>query len=108
MPEKAPSRMDVLSAPTLRHYADGSYFVKITCEFCQVKRFYEPVDILQLCGNISVRQIAKQFRCEKCQRKDYLTAYLVSPPAADRVGMKVRRLTEIRIIRKPIWKDIKL
>lgn len=29
-------------------------------------------------------------------------------PAADRVGMKVRRLTEIRIIRKPIWKDVKL
>ena len=100
--------MDVLSAPTLRSYADGSYFVKITCEFCQLKRFYEPVDILQLCGNISVRQIANQFRCETCKRKDYLIADLISPPAADRVGMSVRRLTEIRIIRKPVWKDIKL
>ena len=108
MPENAPSRMDVLSAPTLRNYADGSYFVKIDCAFCQVKRFYEPVDILQLCGNISVRQIAKQFRCEKCQRKDYLTAELVSPPAAERLGMSVRRLTEIRIIRRPVWKDVKL
>ena len=108
MPEKAPSRMDVLSAPTLRNYADGSYFVKIDCAFCQVKRFYEPVDLLQLCGNISVRQIAKQFRCEQCKRKDYLTADLVSPPAAERAGMIVRRLTEIRIIRKPVWKDIKL
>ncbi len=100
--------MDVLSAPTLRHYADGSYFVKITCELCQVKRFYEPVDLLHLCGNISVRQIAKQFRCEQCNRKDYLTADLVSPPSRELVGMSVRRLTEIRIIRKPIWKDVKI
>lgn len=100
--------MDVLSAPTLSRYAQGSYLVKIDCALCQVKRFYEPVDIMQLCGNISVRHIAKQFRCEQCKRKDYLTADLVSPPAADRVGMSVRRLTEIRIIRKPVWKDIKL
>lgn len=100
--------MDVLSASTLRHYADGSYFVKITCEFCQVKRFYEPVDLLQLCGNISVRQIAKQFRCEQCKRKDYLTADLVSPPSRELVGMSVRRLTEIRIIRKPIWTDVNI
>lgn len=108
MPEKAPSRMDVLSAPTLSSYAQGSHFVKITCEFCRLKRFYEPVDIMQLCGNISVRQIANRFRCEKCERKDYLTIDLVNPSAAERVGMSVRRLTEIRIIRKPVWKDIKL
>lgn len=108
MPEKAPSRMDVLSAPTLSSYAKGSHFVKITCEFCRLKRFYEPVDIMQLCGNISVRRIAKQFRCEQCKGKDYLTADLVSPPTAERIGMSVRRLTEIRIIRKPIWKDVKL
>jgi len=108
MPEKAPSRMDVLSAPTLSSYAQGSHFVKITCELCRVQRFYEPVDIMQLCGNISVRQIAKQFRCEKCGRKDYLDVDLVSPSAAERPGMSVRRLTEIRIIRKPVWKDVTL
>ena len=100
--------MDVLSAPTLRNYANGSHYVKIDCALCQVKRFYEPVDLLQLCGNISVRQIAKQFRCEQCKRKDYLTADLVSPPSRELVGMSVRRLTEIRIIRKPIWRDLKL
>ncbi len=100
--------MDVLSAPTLSSYVQGSHFVKITCEFCRLKRFYEPVDIMQLCGNISVRQITNQFRCEKCERKDYLTVDLVSPSAAERVGMSVRRLTQIRIIRKPVWKDIKL
>lgn len=108
MPEKAPSRVDVLSAATLRNYATGSYYVKIDCALCRVKRFYEPVDLLQLCGNISVRQIAKQFRCEQCKRKDYLTADLVSPPSRELVGMSVRRLTEIRIIRKPVWKDVKL
>ncbi|SCB38940.1 hypothetical protein [Rhizobium hainanense] len=108
MPEKAPTRVDVLSAPTLSYYATGSYYVKIDCALCRVKRFYEPVDLLQLCGNISVRHIAKQFRCEQCNRKDYLTADLVSSPSNELVGMNLRRLVQIRIIRKPIWKDVKL
>ncbi|MGG6895814.1 hypothetical protein [Rhizobium sp. BR 315] len=108
MPEKAPSRVDVLSAPTLRYYANGSYYVKIDCAHCRVKRFYEPVDLLQLCGNISVRQIAKQFRCELCNRKDYLAADLISPPSKELVGMTIRRLVQIQIIRKPVWKDVKL
>lgn len=108
MPEKAPSRIDVLSAPTLSAYANGSYYIKVYCAHCRVTRFYEPVDLLQLCGNISIRHIAKQFRCEQCNGKDYLTADLLSPSSKELMGMTVRRLVQIRIIRKPIWKDIKL
>lgn len=100
--------MDVISASTLSSYANGSYYVKIACAHCRIKRFYDPVDLMQLCGNISVRRIARQFRCEQCNKKDYLTADLVSPPSKELVGMNVRRLVQIRIIRKPVWKDVKL
>ena len=108
MPEKPASRTDVLSAPTLSSYSNGSYYIKIDCALCRLKRFYEPVDLLQLCGNITIRRIAQQFRCEQCNRKDYLTAEMLSPSSNELVGMQVRRLVQIRIIRKPIWKDIKL
>lgn len=108
MPEKPATRDDVLSAPTLSYYASGSYYIKIDCAHCRVKRFYEPVDLMQLCGNISVRRIARQFRCELCNKKEYLTAEVLSPSSKELVGMSVRRLAQIRIIRKPIWKDIKL
>lgn len=108
MPEKPVSRDDVLSAPTLSYYANGSYYVKIDCAHCRVKRFYEPVDIMQLCGNISVRRIARQFRCEQCNRKDYLTADLLSPSSKELIGMTIQRLVQIQIIRKPVWKDVKL
>lgn len=108
MPEKPASRTDVLSAPTPSSYSGGSYYIKIDCAHCRAKRFYEPVDIQQLCRNISIRRIAQQFRCELCNKKDPLTAEMLSPSSKELVGMEVRRLVQIRIIRKPIWKDIKL
>lgn len=108
MPEKSPSRHEVLSAPTLSRFDDGSYLVKIDCAHCRVTRFYDPADLKRLCGDIPVRRIASRFSCQICNRKDYLTSALVSPSAKERVGMKVRRLVEIRLIRKPVWEDTKL
>jgi hypothetical protein len=55
-----------------------------------------------------VERIPKKFRCERCDTKQYLRADLISPSAAEMVGLRVRKLMEIKHIRKPIWKDVKL
>ncbi len=108
MPEKPLSRYDVLGAPTLSSYPHGGYYVKIDCAHCRVKRIYEPVDLIPLCGDIPIRSVARRFRCELCTRKDYLAAELLSPSAKELVGMPLRKLVRIKLIRRPIWKDMKL
>jgi hypothetical protein len=108
MPEKALSRTDVLSAPTLSHYGTGTYYIKIDCAHCRVKHLYDPADLIKLCGDIQVRRIARQFRCQLCKRKDYLSSELLSPTASELAGMKVRKLIEIKLIRRPVWQDLKL
>jgi len=108
MPEKSPSRNDVLRRPTLSSFIDRTYFIKIDCQLCRVKRLYLPADLIPLCGDITVERIPKKFRCERCDTKQYLRADLVSPSAAEMVGLRVRKLMEIKHIRKPIWKDVKL
>jgi hypothetical protein len=70
--------------------------VRITCQWCHITHLYVPEDIIKLCGDITVFEVASKFRCFQCKRKDHLTADLHSTLPQDQIGLKVRRLIEIR------------
>ncbi|WFU04652.1 hypothetical protein QA648_28200 (plasmid) [Rhizobium sp. CB3171] len=93
---------------TLSSYDMGSIFVSITCEWCRTAHLYVPEDLIKLCGDITVFEIASKFRCSECKRKDYLTADLRCMLPQDQIGLKVRRLIDIKQVRKPIWQDVTL
>ncbi|WFU10910.1 hypothetical protein QA646_08745 [Rhizobium sp. CB3090] len=92
--------------PKLSSFA-GSQYVKITCTWCRITHLYEPEDLIKLFGDVPLLDIERQFRCEGCGRKDYLDARLHSPLGADAIGLTIRQLVEIRMVRRPVWKDVK-
>jgi hypothetical protein len=94
--------------PTMSKSAEIGQLITITCTWCRISHRYEPCDLLQLLGDVPFLNIEINFRCSECGKQEYLKAALDMPSANARVGMKVRRLVEIRTIRKPIWKDVTL
>jgi hypothetical protein len=43
-------------------------------------------------------------RCERCKLRE-LDADIILPSAAERLKIRVRRLVEIRMVRRVIWRD---
>jgi hypothetical protein len=43
--------------------------------------------------------------CEQCSRRDWLTATFCHLTAAERATTTARRLADIRLVRKVVWRD---
>lgn len=110
MPEQHPPSRPYArhKIPTLSAFTTDSLFIRIKCTWCKIDHLYRPADLVPLCGDITVYEIAGKFRCERCDKKSYMEAELYSPMAADTVGLKVRKLVEIKLVRKPVWQDVTL
>ena len=94
--------------PTLSSFTTQTLFIKVGCRLCSVRHLYRPADLIPLCGDVTVFEIAGKFRCERCGKKSYMAADLYSPMASETVGLKVRKLVEIKLVRKPVWQDVTL
>ena len=94
--------------PRMSTAIEHGQFIKISCTWCHISHCYDPADLKQLIGDVPFLNIEIHFRCSDCGKKEYMMAYIENPPARERVGMVVRRLVEIRTVRRPIWKDVKL
>ena len=94
--------------PHMSEFAELGHLIKISCTWCRVSHCYGPADMITLLGDVPFLNIEIHFRCSDCGKKEYMMAYIENPPARERVGMTVRQLVEIRTVRRPIWKDVKL
>jgi hypothetical protein len=79
--------------------------VRITCQFCRITRYFEPADLEQVLGDVAFRQALGAMRCEKCRRRDYIVGALTIPTAEERAAIRLRRLVDVRYVRKVIWRD---
>ncbi|MDI6025610.1 hypothetical protein QBK99_05255 [Corticibacterium sp. UT-5YL-CI-8] len=77
----------------------------ISCGLCNLRRNYLAGDLLKMLGDVSIFDVERHMRCTQCGRKDYMTVKFDLPPPGDRVKMKFRRLVEIKMVRKFIWRD---
>ena len=96
--------------PRLLDAHQNGQFVKVTCKWCrpQITRNYRPMDIAKLVGDRHVMELQHRFRCEKCRRNDYMEVSF-EMVIGDRIkGFPVRELVEIRTVKRPVWRDIKL
>jgi hypothetical protein len=90
---------------TLSKAEETGHIVKIDCMFCRIAHRYRCRDLLQLCGDAAIDEIAPHFRCEKCGNKDYLRAIFELPWGHDIGKLRVRKLVKVKMVRKPVWKD---
>ena len=78
---------------------------RVTCHFCHVTRHFEPADLERLLGDVPFHALLDRMRCEKCRRRDYLVAVLTIPTAEERLNTGVRRLVDVRYMRRVTWRD---
>ncbi|PWE54032.1 hypothetical protein DEM27_22195 [Metarhizobium album] len=90
---------------TLAHAHESNLYVRVHCKWCRISRLYYAKDILRLCGDVLIDEVPPQMRCEKCRRKDHLDAQYDTVYGPDVGKTKIRRLVEIKTIRRPIWID---
>lgn len=90
---------------TLTRAEETGQIVKIDCMYCRITHRYRCRDLLQLCGDVAIDEIACHFRCEKCNHKDYLRAIFELPWGSDIGKLRIRKLVRIKTVRKPVWKD---
>lgn len=79
--------------------------VTITCHWCKISRHYLPDELRQVTGDVEVDHCALRMRCERCHRREYLDVKGWVPSAADRMRITFRRLAEVRMVRKIVWRD---
>ena len=90
---------------TLLHAHDAGQVARIRCGYCNIKRFYKPKELCEVIGNVSIDQVRAKVRCEKCGRKESMSAELFHPVGKEHVTIRYRRLVEIRWERRVIWRD---
>ncbi|CCV03301.1 conserved hypothetical protein [Mesorhizobium metallidurans STM 2683] len=79
--------------------------VLVRCGLCSVKRWYQPGDLREIFGDIEAELVGHKMSCERCGKNDCIHAETQNPSARERQGIRVRRLVEIRMVRRVIWKD---
>jgi hypothetical protein len=93
------------TAWTLSKAHDAGQLVRIQCQHCNVRRYFEPADLQRLIGDVGADQVAGRMRCEKCQKTEWLTAAFCHLSGAERARVRVRRLADVKMVRKVVWRD---
>lgn len=78
--------------------------IRVRCNNCNITRHYLPGDLLKLVGDIPFWDVERHMRCERCKRREFDVDILL-PSASEGLKIRVRRLVEIKMVRRVIWRD---
>ena len=90
---------------TLLAAHDRGELIRVQCHYCRLTRHFLPRDLQTLLGNVTIEQLERRMRCERCGKTDYLSASLFLPSATERNSLTVRRLASVRLVRQISWRD---
>lgn len=79
--------------------------VLVRCGLCNVKRWYLPSDLREIFGDVEAELVGARMSCKRCGKNEYMHAETQNPSARERQGIRVRRLAEIRTVRRVVWRD---
>jgi hypothetical protein len=79
--------------------------VLVRCGLCNVKRWYQPSDLREIFGDIEAELVGNKMICKRCGKNEYMHVETQNPSARERQGIRVRRLSEIRMVRRVVWRD---
>jgi hypothetical protein len=63
-----------------------------------------PSDLKQLMGDIEADDIPRHMRCDQGHDKEFLLVEFRYLTAQEGQGIRIRRLAEVRMVRKVIWR----
>lgn len=81
-------------------------FLRVTCGGCSPPRVYVPEDLMRLFGDLAVMDLDDRMTCERCRESARVRTY--HPTAAEKNCLVVRRLDEVKIVRKVRWREERL
>jgi hypothetical protein len=84
---------------------DEGMLVKVRCDPCAITHRYRAGDLLAVCGDVALREIAGNFRREKCQRKAFTSANWLTVQGPDIKTVRIGRLVRVRMVRVFDWED---
>jgi hypothetical protein len=95
--------------PTLKDAEALGQYVRAGCVRCKTIRFYRPADIQRLIGeNIHILHLQDKFRCDQCRTKEYMAVEFKTLLALEIPGLVVRELVEVKLVKRPVWRDVRL
>lgn len=86
-------------------HANGS-LIRIECRHCRIVRFFEPLDLKQVFGNIEVDELAEKMCCGRCRERWWMRVNQELPTAAQRMTMTIRRLDKVYHVKRVTWRDV--
>jgi len=79
--------------------------VRISCGYCKRGHVYRPDDLIEIFGDVDVDSLARRMHCEKDRTHGSMDVSAFSPQGSQAVGLRIRRLAAMKIVRVPIWRD---
>ncbi len=76
----------------------------VRCYNCFTKRWFEPADLIKLMGDLDTDELDGKMVCVKCGTNS-TRGETRSLTARERQTIRVRRLKEIKMVRRVIWTD---
>ncbi|WP_320235891.1 hypothetical protein [Mesorhizobium montanum] len=104
MPEQ-PEKWPRGAAWTLTHAHDAGQVAGIRCGKCNLRRFYKPLELREVIGNVTIDEVRKKVRCQQCGSREWMGAELFHPTGEQAHTMRYRRLVQIRWEKRVIWWD---
>lgn len=89
---------------TLSKAHEVGQLIRVRCFNCNITRHYLPGDLVKLVGDIPFWDVDRHMRCERSERRE-LDVDILLPSASESMKIRVRRLVEIRMVRRVIWRD---
>jgi hypothetical protein len=102
MPDLPPRRRKLIWLLSSAH--DAGQLVRVSCHRHDDARYYRPADLIQIFGDVDVNRLDQSMKCELCGRQD-LDIDVRLPSAMERDRIKVRRLVEIKVTKRPVWRE---
>ncbi|MBX4908397.1 MULTISPECIES: hypothetical protein [Rhizobium] len=90
---------------SLRDAADANQLLEVTCQLCRRTYRFFPRDLLKLTKDVSLDRLAGRFRCQLCDRREYMNLKVVQIWGSEIGKLPVRRLVKVTSVKKPIWED---
>ncbi len=79
MPEQ-PEKWPRGAAWTLTHAHDAGQVAGIRCARCNVTRYYKPLELREVIGNVTIDGVRQKVRCQRCGGREWMSAQLFHRP----------------------------
>jgi hypothetical protein len=103
MPDMSPRRRKIIWL--LSSADDAGQLVRVSCRSHDGGCYYEPTDLVQIFGDVDVNQLDRAMKCERCGQRDNIDVDVRLPSGMELDKIKVRRLVEIKIYKRPVWRE---